>query len=123
MQNTTGSVPDVASRGRNCDAPLRLAGIPDEVTSVSGLSAAREYLVDQLVITARYLANEHIFRKVPGLPFCQVCQISGLNGHPIQHLPSCSVGEVLRAIEELGHRAEICRVELDPTVYEPTVQG
>lgn len=107
MQNTTGSVPDVASRGRNCDAPLRLAGIPDEVTSVSGLSAAREYLVDQLVITARALADRSIGHEVADLPFCKVCFMSGINRHPVQHLPSCAVGQVLRAIEELGVRGTL----------------
>jgi hypothetical protein len=68
------------------------------------MNAAREYLVDQLVITARALATRSIGYEVASLPFCKVCFMSGLNGHPIQHLPSCVVGQVLRAIEELGAR-------------------
>lgn len=65
------------------------------------MNAAREYLVDQLVIVASHLAESHIFRKYVDEPFCQYCLMSGPNGRPIAHLPSCAVGRVFRAIEEL----------------------
>jgi hypothetical protein len=68
---------------------------------VGGSSASREYLVDQLVITARQLADSHIFLKDPAIPFCQVCSTSGIGGRPIPHLKSCAVGRVVSAIEQL----------------------
>jgi hypothetical protein len=96
MLDTTCSVPDAESRGRECAAPTN----SKQVTSVSS-SPAREYLVDQLVIAASHLAETHIFRKDPELPLCRDCMMSGLNGRPIQHLSSCPVGLVLGAIGEL----------------------
>ena len=131
MRDTTCSVPDAASRGRDCAAPSQSSEIQNSVTSVSELcpachrldrfcicdedsvrsgrgptplrtpNQAREYLVEQLVITARHLADSHIFRETPDLPFCTKCCTSGLNNRPIQHLPSCTVGNVLRAIGDL----------------------
>lgn len=100
MRDTTSSVPDGASRGRDCAAPSNSSESQNKVTSVS--SSARDYnLVEQLVITASQLAETRIGRTVPDLPFCQVCFISGINGRPIAHLPSCAVGQVLAAIAEL----------------------
>lgn len=99
MRDTTSSVPDAASRGRDCAAPSNSSEVHNNVTSVS--SSARGYLVEQLVITASQLAETRIGRTVPDLPFCQVCFISGLNGHPIAHLPSCAVGCVRKAIDDL----------------------
>ena len=127
MRDTTCSVPDAVSRGRECAAPTNSSEIQNNVTSVSrgqtcpvcgwskgfghsasctsgtesGSNRAREYLVDQLVITARHLADSHIFRKHVEYPFCQICLMSGLNGRPIAHLASCMVGRVLRSIEDL----------------------
>lgn len=118
---------------------------------ISGSSPAREYLIDQLRITATHLAETHIFRKHPGLPFCQVCHMSGINDRPFVHLPSCAVGRVLSAIEQLkgapplpqwngwdvehvrrlpGDRAivelkdpaETYRIELDPVEHPTAVE-
>jgi hypothetical protein len=58
-------------------------------------------LIDQLRITAAHLAETHIFRKHPDRPFCHVCHMSGINGRSIVHLPSCVVGRVLSAVEQL----------------------
>lgn len=101
MRDTTCSVPDAESRGRECAAPTLSNGNQNSVTSVSSFNQAQRYLVDQLMITATHLADSHIFRENPDLPFCTKCCISGLNGRPIQHLSSCAVGGVLRSIEDL----------------------
>lgn len=144
MRDTTSSVPDAASRGRDCAAPSNSSESQNKVTSVServwhscpscGRSCykvridgiwmcelcfpawphltpvgkavseatpARDYLVEQLVITASHLALTRIAFTLPDLPFCQVCSISGINGRPIAHLPSCAVGQVRKAIDDL----------------------
>lgn len=190
MQDTTGSVPDVESRGREC-AALSASGVnASQVTEVSCQhchklygehgagqfddlcmtytqrggykpdgsgnrwspapapseavkplfcptcdrlksfcncgptprstpSRAREHLLEQLIAAASDLASKHIFRKDPGLPFCQVCLMSGINGRPIPHSKSCEVGRVFSAIEELQAPVETYRIELDP-VEHPT---
>lgn len=100
MRDTTSSVPDAASRGRDCAAPSNSSESQNKVTSVSS-SSARDYLVEQLVITASHLALTRIAFTLPDLPFCQVCFISGINGRPIAHLPSCAVGQVRKAIDDL----------------------
>jgi hypothetical protein len=64
------------------------------------MNAAREYLVDQLVITASHLAATQIHEGA-GIPFCKLCHISGINGRPITHLGSCPIGRVHVAVEDL----------------------
>jgi hypothetical protein len=64
-------------------------------------SPLNQYLVDQLVIAATHLAEAQIFTGTPDLPFCKVCQLSGINGRPIVHLRSCLVGNVVKAVEDL----------------------
>jgi hypothetical protein len=101
MLDTTCSVPDAVSRGRECAAPTFSNGNHNQVTSVSEASPARDYLVEQLVIAAGHLTETHIFRKDPDLPLCRLCYMSGINGRPIPHLSSCLIGRVLVAIEDL----------------------
>src|ERR1700744_1094871 len=101
MQDTIGSVPDAVSRGRECAARRDLGetlakhfGEPDEVARDPRLVRLRDAAAD--------LAHGHIYRADPSLPFCRICLMSGLNGRPIAHLPSCPVGRVFAAIEELS---------------------
>lgn len=72
---------------------------PDEPIATSGMSAARDYLVDQLATAARHLADSRIAGQQ--LPLCRDCLMSSLNGRPIPHLPSCPVGRVFATIKEL----------------------
>jgi hypothetical protein len=58
--------------------------------------------VSRLAIAAQRLAEYQITAPLQQPPMCRVCLMSGLNGNPIQHLPSCSVGEVFSALADCG---------------------
>ena len=99
MQDTTGSVPDGASRRSDCAAPSNSIG------ESRGRECAAPIDLPQIDKAwrgcLRALAELNARLTPDGM--CPLCLICGLGDRGVQHLPSCAFGQMLTAIAMLGN--------------------
>jgi hypothetical protein len=95
MRDTTGSVPDVESRGVGCAAPSDLSGISPQKDPQRDIES-----FSRMITAAANLAGWAIVPDTADAPrYCRVCLMGGIGDRLIQHLPSCEVGKLFRAME------------------------